>query len=124
MKRKILVIDDEESFLMLVKLNLENTGKFEVMTSPSAKDIVAQVNTFKPDIVLLDIIMPGIRGIEACEMLNKDPVGARIPIIILSALDKDYDRLSAYKVGVVDYLAKPIDKAELIRKIEKALEFR
>ncbi|MFH1189754.1 MAG: response regulator [Candidatus Omnitrophota bacterium] len=122
--KKILVVDDEESFLMLVKLNLEKTGKYEVSTVSSAKDIVSKVNMFKPDIILLDIIMPGIRGIDACEMLNKDPVGARVPIIILSALDTDYDRLKAYKVGVVDYLAKPVDTAELIRRIEKALEFR
>ena len=124
MNRKILVVDDEESFLMLVKLNLENTGRYEVLTLASAKDIVSQVNAFKPDIILLDIMMPGVKGIEACTMLNSDPVGVRIPIIILSALDKDYDRLSAYKVGVVDYLAKPIDMAELIRRIEKALEFK
>jgi CheY-like chemotaxis protein len=122
--KKILVVDDEESFLKLVKLNLTNTGKYEVLTLSGAKDIVAQVNAFKPDIILLDIIMPGVRGIDACEMLNKDPVGARIPIIILSALDTDYDRLRAYKVGVVDYLAKPIDTADLIRRIDKALEFK
>ena len=73
MKRKVLVVDDEADFLRLVKLNLEETGNYEVLTLLSAKDIVSQAKVFKPDIILLDIIMPGIKGIEACEMLNNDP---------------------------------------------------
>jgi CheY-like chemotaxis protein len=123
-KKKVLVIDDEEDFLKITELNLEATGKYKVMTSPSAKEIISYVHTFKPDVILLDILMPGLGGIEACEMLNKDAIGRGIPIVILSALDKDQDKLRAFKVGVVDYLAKPIDKNVLIAKIEKALRFK
>ena len=66
--------------------------------------------------------MPKKDGVETCRMLNDDPVGKGIPVIALSALDTDKDRLMMYKLGVVDFLAKPIEKDELIAKIEKALK--
>jgi len=123
-KKKILLVDDEKDFLALVKMNLEISGKFEVNTLSSTKDIISQLHIFKPDLILLDLLMPGVGGIEACEMLNNDPAGQRIPIIILSALDKDSDKRSAYKRGVVDYLVKPIENDFLIARIEKALEVK
>ena len=123
-KNKVMIIDDEEDFLRITKLNLEETDKYEVMTLSSAKDFISYVHSFKPDIILLDLLMPTIGGLEACERLNNDPIGKRIPIVILSALDKNTDKLKAYKVGVVDYLVKPIEKKDLIAKIEKVLQFK
>ncbi|MCM8783885.1 MAG: response regulator [Candidatus Omnitrophica bacterium] len=120
-KIRVLVVDDEEDFLRIAKLNLEESGRFEVMTLTSAKNLIENVHIFKPDLILMDLIMPGIGGIEACEMLNNDPLGQKIPIIVLSALDKDADKLAAYKKGAVGYLTKPIEKKDLIAKIEKAL---
>ncbi len=104
MPNKILVVDDEVDFTRLLKSNLEETGKYEVLALPNANDIISQVHAFKPEIILLDIIMPGTKGIEVCEMLNKDIIGKAIPIIIISALAKDADKYKAYKVGVVDYM--------------------
>jgi len=124
MKKKVLIVDDETDFLKIVKINLEETHNYEVLTLSSANDIVSQVHIFKPDIILLDILMPGIKGIEACEMLNKDFMGVRIPVIILSALDKDVDKLKTFKAGVMDYLVKPIKKEDLISKIEKHVQFK
>ncbi|MFA6357944.1 MAG: response regulator [Candidatus Omnitrophota bacterium] len=124
MVNKVLIVDDEVDFTKLIKFNLEQTGKYEVLALPDAKDIISQVHAFKPDIILLDIIMPGIMGIEVCEMLNKDSIGKGIPIIILSALAKDADKYKAYKVGVVDYMAKPIDITRLTVKIEKYIQFK
>jgi CheY-like chemotaxis protein len=123
-KRRVMAIDDEEGFLQLLKLNLEMAGDYEVLTLSSAKDIIQKLYSFKPDVILLDIRMPAINGIEACEMLNKDPIGKKVPIIILSALDTDKDRLSAYKAGVVDYLIKPANNETIIAKINKALQFK
>ncbi len=120
-KKKVMIVDDEVDFLKMVKLNLEDTEKFEVLALSSANDIIAQLHSFKPDVILLDMVMPGIGGIEACEMLNKDPIGQVLPILILSALDKDKDKLMAYKKGIVGYLTKPIEKDILIGKIENAL---
>ncbi|MDD5422089.1 MAG: response regulator [Candidatus Omnitrophota bacterium] len=123
-KRKVLIVDDEEDFLMITKLNLEDSGKYEVMTLSDANGIVAQVNSFEPDVILLDILMPNVGGIDACKALNADPKAKSIPIIVLSALGRDDDKLNAYKVGVVDYLVKPIEKDALIAKIEKALRYK
>ena len=122
-KRKVMIVDDEEEFLKITKLNLENTGKYEVATISDATDVISQVKLFNPDIILLDILMPKMDGTEVCKILNEDPTGRRIPIVVLSALNTYKDRLMMYKLGVVDFLAKPIEKDELISKIEKALEY-
>jgi CheY-like chemotaxis protein len=123
-KKRVMVVDDEEDFLKMLKLNLEQVGKYDVLTLSDAKDIVSKVNEFKPDVILLDLLMPEVGGIEACQMLNEDPVGSQTPIIAVSALDKDADKLKAYKVGVVDYLTKPVRIDTIIKSIEKALKFK
>ncbi|MFC1631506.1 PleD family two-component system response regulator [Candidatus Omnitrophota bacterium] len=123
-KIRVLIVDDEADFLKILRLNLEQEEKYEIITYTSAVDIVSKVHDFKPDVILLDLLMPVVSGLDACLQLNKDPVGQKIPIIILSALDKDKDQLKAYKVGVVDYLVKPIEKNDLIARIDKALKFK
>ncbi|MBP7216911.1 MAG: response regulator [Candidatus Omnitrophica bacterium] len=120
-KKRVMVVDDEEHFLKIVKLNLEATKNFEVLTLNSAENIVAEVNRFCPDVILLDLLLPSMGGIEACEALNNDPVGSKIPIVIISALDKETDKLKAFKLGVVDYITKPIDVNTMVAVIEKAL---
>lgn len=124
MPSKVLVVDDEVDFTRLLKSNLEETGKYEVFTLPNASDIISHVRAFRPQIILLDIIMPGAKGIEVCEMLNNDSVGKLIPIIIISALAKEADKYKAYKVGIVDYMEKPIDLNRLVAKIDKYLQFK
>lgn len=118
-KKKIMLVDDEEHFLRLMKLNLEETGKYVVLTLSSAKEIISKLHSFKPDIIILDLLMPKVGGIEACQMLNQDPIGQRTPLIILSALYKDVDKLKAYKLGILDYIVKPVETDVLISKIEK-----
>ncbi|MFH1594137.1 MAG: response regulator [Candidatus Omnitrophota bacterium] len=123
-KKKVMIVDDEQDFLFITKMNLEETGKYEVLTLSNAKNIISEIHKFKPDILLLDMLMPSIGGPEVCELLNQDPIGKNVPIIILSALDKDKDKLKAFKQGVVDYATKPIDKDDMINKIEKALRYK
>lgn len=123
-KSKILIIDDENDFLMITKMNLEDTGKFEVLTLPSAKDVISSLHSFQPDLILLDLLMPGIGGVEVCEILNKDPLGQSVPVIVITALNKSVDKANAYKEGVVDYLVKPIERDELILRIEKAIQLK
>lgn len=123
-KKRILVIDDEADFLEITKLNLEKMGNYEVMTLPDVGGMIEKLHLFRPDLILLDILMPEIDGLRACEILNADPIGKNTPIIILSALTRDHDKLKAYKLGVVDYLSKPIEKNNLVAKIEKALQFK
>jgi len=120
-KRRVLVVDDEEDLRKLLKLNLEGTGKFTVETLANAKDLIETLHMFKPEVILLDLLLPGLGGLEACEMLNRDPLGEGVPIIVLSSLAKDGDKRAAYGKGVVDYLVKPIENDDLVAKIEKVL---
>ncbi|MFC1624359.1 PleD family two-component system response regulator [Candidatus Omnitrophota bacterium] len=121
-KKKVMIVDDEEHFLKIVKMNLEMTDKYEVVTLLGGENIISQVQKFKPDIILLDIIMPKIDGAELCKILKEDSKSAKIPIIALSAMDTDEDKLMMHKLGVIDFLIKPIDKDTLVAKIEKTLE--
>jgi len=123
-KKRVMIVDDEEDFLKITKLNLEVTDKYEVITLSNAKDIIVQLEKFNPDVILLDILMPKVDGVEVCEMLNENPAGKKVPIIILSALDTDKDKLMMYKLGIADFLVKPIGKDGLIAKIEKVLQFK
>ncbi|HPN72684.1 MAG TPA: response regulator [Candidatus Omnitrophota bacterium] len=119
--KKVLAIDDEIDFLTILKLNLEGAGDYKVIISTNAGDIVRLVNDNRPDVILMDILMPGVTGFDALDMLNNDPVGAGTPVIALSALEKQSDKMTAYKKGVVDYLNKPISKEDVIKKIERAI---
>lgn len=123
-KRKIMVVDDEKDLLRIIKLNLESTGRYDVMILSNAKDLLSHVRKFKPDVILLDMLMPEIGGIECCEMLYNDSFARTIPIIILSALDKEKDKAKAYMSGVKDYLVKPVDRDQLICKVEKVIQYR
>ncbi len=123
-KRKVLVIDDEPDFLSIVKTNLEETNNYEVKTLSSAINLISEVYSFEPDVILLDMLMPSVGGVEACAILNDDPIGKHIPIIIVSALFKDQDKYSAYKEGIDDYLVKPVGKYDLIAAIEKAVKHK
>jgi len=122
MKKKILLVDDERDLTDLMKMRLEYGGEYEVRVLSSAKDILAQVHEFAPDVILLDLLMPELGGIEACLMLDRDQEGMGIPIIVLSGLDKESDKLKAYKCGVVDYITKPINWDVLIKSIEKSIK--
>lgn len=123
-KKRILVVDDEVNITSMIKTRLEYTGEYEVRTLSDAKNIVLEVRTFKPDCILLDLLMPEIGGIEVCQMLNNDSLGITIPIIVISALDKNVDKIKAYKLGVVDYLTKPFEAQALLHVVEKAVKSR
>jgi DNA-binding response OmpR family regulator len=120
-RKKILIVDDEANFLSLLKITLESTGDYEVQTLMDGREILTRTKEFRPDVILLDILMPKMDGVEVCKILNADPDVNRIPILTLSALDTDTDKLMMYKLGVVDFLVKPIEKDTLILRIEKAL---
>ncbi len=122
MKHKIMIIDDEESFALLLKMRLEASADYEVMAVSEAKDLINRIHVFKPDVILLDLLMPGIGGLDACDMLNNDAVGSTIPIIVVSGLNKSEDKIKAFRFGITDYFVKPVDDAKLIEAIEKAIK--
>lgn len=119
--RKVLVVDDEENFCRMLKMNLEETGKFKVMSLLSAEEIVPQANKYGPDVIIIDLLMPKIDGFEAIRMLNNDPLTRDIPVIVISALNRDIDKIKAYSAGTDDYLTKPVETNHIIATIEKVL---
>jgi PleD family two-component response regulator len=124
LKKKIMIIDDEESYALMLKMRIENSGDYEVRVFSEAKNIISHLHEFKPDVILLDLLMPGTGGLDACDMLNNDALGQSIPVIIVSGLSKETDKNKAFKFGVIDYLVKPVDDTKLMEAIKKAIEYK
>lgn len=118
--RRVLIVDDEEGFLLLIREALEIRG-FEVVTASSAVEAGMEMASKKPDAILMDIRMPGINGIQACEAIKKNPATKDIPIMIVSALSGEADIKRAYRTGVVDYFVKPINIEKVVIKLRDVL---
>jgi CheY-like chemotaxis protein len=118
-KTNVLIIDDEERFGRIVKLNLEKTGRFTVQTATEGKTGIGLARRNRPDIILLDIMMPEMSGSEVAEALEDDPVTRSIPVIFLTALIKqeELEERGGYIKGH-HFLAKPISSRDLIQSIE------
>lgn len=121
-KKRILIVDDERSFTRMVKLNLEKTGFYEVREENRGTGAIAAAHDFKPDLILLDVIMPDRDGGDVMARLQADPGLRAIPVIfVTAAVNKreagDTGKLSGGSV----FLAKPIGLKELVTAIESAL---
>ncbi len=119
-KRKILVVDDDVELQRLLKMMLEISG-FEVVTASDGAEALTKVRMERPDLVLLDVMMPEMDGYETCRRLRRLPEGAHIPIIMLSAADQVDDKVKGLRVGADDYITKPVDSRELIARLEAHL---
>lgn len=122
-KKRIFIVDDEEVALTSLKKLLEFSG-FEVETTRTAKDVLAKIKTFKADLIILDLLMPGLGGLEVCSMLNDDEHTRGIPIIVVSGLKSPSDLKNAYRLGVINYFTKPYDFNALLEEIRKAIAYK
>ncbi len=121
-KKKIMIIDDEEFFTKLVKLNLEKTGKYEVRAENKGSQGLAVAREFKPDLILLDILMEDMEGSEVAVQLKNDVNTRDIPVVFLTAVVKKEEVASGSGViGGHPFIAKPISINELISCIEQNL---
>ncbi len=119
-KKKILVIDDEEALTRLVKLNLEATGNYEVMTENRGSQALAAVKAFKPDLVLLDILMPDMDGSDVAGQIMADKDVSDTPIVFLTAMiRKEETKASCGVIGGHPFIAKSVSIKELISCVEK-----
>lgn len=116
---KILVVDDEENIRKLVKYNLILDG-FEVVLAVDGKDGLDKAISEKPDLILLDIMMPEIDGLEVCSRLKKNPETRDIPIFMLSAKGQMQDLEDAYEMGADNYITKPFD----VEKLSEIIMFK
>ena len=122
-KRKILVVDDEPSITRLLKLNLEQTGLYDVAEANSGSEALAKGPDFRPDLMLLDIIMPDVDGGALAGQMLGDERLAEVPIIFLTAaITRDEARETNGFIGQFPFLAKPIRMDELLPIIEKSFK--
>jgi CheY-like chemotaxis protein len=122
--KKILIIDDEADFAYFLKKSLNLTKEFEAEAFTDTKNVLERVKSYKPDLILLDLLMPEIGGMEVCEMLNDDNDTKMIPIVIISAIGSFTDVKRAYLLGVIGYLTKPFDFEQLLTEVRKVLSYK
>jgi CheY-like chemotaxis protein/MinD-like ATPase involved in chromosome partitioning or flagellar assembly len=121
MKEKILIVDDEPNMLKLLGLTLEHEG-YEIAVAQDAEQAMAKVQAQKPDLVILDVMMPRVSGLELCQQLRDRPDTANLPIIMLSAKGEVPDKIAGLKAGADEYVVKPVDTAELLARVAGLLE--
>ena len=118
---KILCIDDDSDVRNLLEKILTDAGH-TVTTAGDGRQGIAEARKNKPNLILLDVMMPQIDGFKVCSQLQADKETAYIPIIFLTALDGQEERANALAAGAVDYLAKPVQKESLLAKVEEQLK--
>jgi CheY-like chemotaxis protein len=119
-KQKILVVDDDERLLRLLELSLRRAG-YQAITATTGELGVEKVRTEQPDLVLMDVMMPGIDGFETTKRVRRLPEGRHIPIIFLSALGEKEAKIKGLRIGGDDYVTKPVSTGELLARIEARL---
>lgn len=121
-KKKILVVDDETSITRLLKLNLEKDGAFIVRTENEGTKALAAAREFKPDLILLDVMMPDIDGGDVAAIIQADPLLRSVPIVFLTAaVKKEELEAKGGMVGGFPYIAKPLDLKGVTEVIERTL---
>ena len=122
-KKKILMIDDDQDFIKLVKMNLEETGNYEVRTENTGAAGGSAVMVFKPDLILLDVVLGDIDGSDVAKQIKSTELGKDIPIIYLTAIinEDEEDKLMGF-LGGHPFLAKPVATTKLIACIEEHIK--
>ena len=120
MKARVLVVDDEPDLLWALRHTLTGDG-YELDTASDAAAALTLVEEGRPDLILLDVVMPGVDGFELCRRLRRDPRFASVPIIFLTALLDTADRIKGLDEGADDYVSKPFDLGELKARIHAVL---
>jgi two-component system phosphate regulon response regulator PhoB len=118
--KKILIIDDEPDVTDLVAYNLKAKG-FAVKTLNNPNAAIGTAHTFKPDLVILDVMMPDLGGIRLCRMFRADPALKDIPVVFLTARAEEHDRVQGLEIGADDYICKPFSTKELVLRVQALL---
>jgi two-component system phosphate regulon response regulator PhoB len=120
MRPTILVIEDEPEALELVDFNLRAKG-YKVITADSAEKGLQKANSYLPDLIVLDLMLPGLDGLELCKILKRNAKTAHIAIMMVTARATELDRVLGLELGAEDYLVKPFSPRELLLRIERLL---
>jgi len=117
---KILVVDDSPTEVHVLQTILEKNGH-EVIVAESGEAGIVTAKETLPDVVLMDVVMPGMNGFQATRQLSKQPETANIPVIIVTTKDQETDKVWAMRQGAKDYIVKPVQEKALIERVNLAL---
>ncbi len=120
MRTKVIVVDDEKDILELVSYNLKKEG-FEISTSTNGEDALKLIREEKSHLIILDLMLPGIQGMELCKILKSSEETSLIPIIMLTAKNEEVDKVLGLEMGADDYITKPFSPRELIARVKAVL---
>lgn len=118
--KKILLVDDEEHIVELIRYNLENNG-YNIITAFDGDEAYTKAIEENPDLILLDIMLPILDGIEVCKKLKRNKESENIPIIMLTARTEETDKVLGLEIGADDYITKPFNVRELIARVKAVL---
>ncbi|MAY38138.1 MULTISPECIES: twitching motility response regulator PilH [Spongiibacter] len=117
---RVLIVDDSPTEIVKLRQILSKHG-YDVLTADSGEQGMEMVRAEHPDVVLMDIVMPGLNGFQATRQLSRDPATSAVPVIIVTTKDQETDRLWGQRQGAKGYLTKPVDGKLLIKTIESVL---
>jgi two-component system, OmpR family, alkaline phosphatase synthesis response regulator PhoP len=123
MPKKILIVEDEHDLIKLLKYNLEKEG-YKVNHTTEGSLALAEIRREEPDLVILDLMLPGIDGLEVCRQLRRHEKYTSLPILILTARGEEADRVVGLEIGADDYVTKPFSMRELIARVRALLRRR
>jgi len=115
--KKVLVVDDSKTELMFMTNLLQKNG-FSVKTAENAEEAFRRLAEEKPDLILMDVVMPGQNGFQLTRAITRDPLYADVPIIMCTSKNQETDRVWGMRQGARDYITKPVDQDELMAKIK------
>lgn len=117
---KIVVVDDEQDILDVLEYNLTAAG-YDVSTATTGSSALALIDRLRPDLVILDLMLPDISGTEICRTLRSTPQGKQLPVLMLSARGEEIDRVVGFEIGADDYVTKPFSVRELLLRVRALL---
>lgn len=117
---KVLVVDDEQDILELIRHSLAKEG-FEVHVAANGAQAIEQARKVKPEIIIMDVMMPVMDGMEACRQLKDNPDTKNIPVIFLTARSEEFAELAGFEAGADDYIAKPVRNRVLLSRVKAIL---
>lgn len=118
---KVLLVDDEQDIIELLKYNLEREG-YQVATALNGRDAIKQAKQYRPDLIVLDIMMPGMDGVEVCNQLRQMPEFKQTLITFLSARAEDYSQIAGFEAGADDFITKPVRPKVFLSKVKALLK--
>ncbi len=116
----VMIVDDSPTEVHVMKTALEKHG-FETVSATSGSECIALAREMRPDLILMDVVMPDVNGFQATRTLNRDPSTQSIPVVMVTTKSQETDRIWGLRQGAVDYLVKPVSATALVAKAEEIL---